>query len=59
MATIVKVCNGHVEEWTNGARKRVYSANAVGVQVSGGVVAVQLRNGRTEEWVNGARKRVY
>ncbi|MBO7130774.1 MAG: IceA2 protein [Fibrobacterales bacterium] len=51
--------SGHVEEWVNGARKRVYSANAVGVQVTGGVVEVQLRNGRTEEWANGARKRIY
>lgn len=59
MATTVRVCNGRVEEWANGARKRIYGSNAVGVMVAGGVVAVQRRDGRTEEWVNGARKRIY
>ena len=58
MATTVRVCNGHVEEWTNGARKRIFGSNIVAAATDGTLVAAVTASGHVEEWVNGARKRV-
>lgn len=56
---VVKVKNGRVEEYVNGAYRRSYGRNAVGVQISGDTVAISTSNGRTEEYVNGSYRRTY
>lgn len=60
MSLIVKVVNGHIEEYENGSCHRIYGGpNIVSAATDGRLVAAVTKLGRVEEYVNGCQQRSY
>jgi len=55
----VKVNNGRVEEYLNGALKRTYGTNVLKASTDGDIVVILLDNERIEEYINGSKKRSF